>query len=103
MAKVVKAGLQEVVLYNHVDGRFHVKTRHSIGNSNRKPRTYHVNLQTRSCTCNKTLLLGFPCSHILVVCHCRAIDFQQFVQDYTTHVYLSTWAPLFYPIFDELD
>ena len=48
MAKVVKAGLQEVVLYNHVDGRFHVKTRHSIGNSNRKPRTYHVNLQTGS-------------------------------------------------------
>ena len=48
-------------------------------------------------------LLGFPCSHILATCHCRAIDFQQFVQDYTTHVYLSTWAPLFYPIFDELD
>ncbi|KAL6343506.1 hypothetical protein AAG906_024871 [Vitis piasezkii] len=103
MAKVVKAGLQEVVLYNHVERRFHVKTRHSIGNSNRKPRTYHVNLQTGSCTCDKTLLLGFPCSHILATCHCRAIDFQQFVQDYTTHAYLSTWAPLFYPIFDELD
>ncbi|KAL6342202.1 hypothetical protein AAG906_006816 [Vitis piasezkii] len=80
-AKVVKAGAHEVLLYDHVVGRFHVKTRHSVGSSNRKPRTYHVTLQTRSCTCNKTLLLGFPCSHILA-CHCRSIDFQQFVQGY---------------------
>ncbi|RVW99497.1 Serine/threonine-protein phosphatase 7 long form-like [Vitis vinifera] len=103
-AKVVKAGAHEVLLYDHVAGRFHVKTRHSVGSSNRKPRTYHVTLQTGSCTCNKTLLLGFPCSHILVACHCRAIDFRQFVQGYyTTRAYLSTWAPLFYPIFDELE
>ena len=103
-AKVVKVGSHEVVLYDHVDECFHVKTRHSIGISNRKPRTYHVILQKGSCTCNKTLLLGFPCSHILVACHCRAIDFRQFVQGYyTTRAYLSTWAPLFYPIFDELE
>ncbi|RVW68072.1 hypothetical protein CK203_064579 [Vitis vinifera] len=103
-AKVVKAGAHEVLLYDHVAGRFHVKTRHSVGSSNRKPRTYHVTLQTGSCTCNKTLLLGFPCLHILAACHCRAIDFRQFVQGYyTTHAYLSTWAPLFYPIFDELE
>ena len=99
-AKVVKAGSIEVVLYDHVAGRFHVKTRHSVGSNNRKPRTYHVTLQTRSCKCNKILLLGFPCLHILAVCHCRAIDFQQFVQGYyTTRAYLSTWAPLFYNIF----
>ncbi|RVW29435.1 Serine/threonine-protein phosphatase 7 long form-like [Vitis vinifera] len=103
-AKVVKAGAHEVLLYDHVAGRFHVKTRHSVGSSNRKPRTYHVTLQTGSCTCNKTLLLGFPCSHILAACHCRAIDFRQFVQGYyTTRAYLSTWALLFYPIFDELE
>nr|CAN68701.1 hypothetical protein VITISV_026014 [Vitis vinifera] len=40
-AKVVKAGSHEVLLYDHVAGRFHVKTKHSIGSSNRKPRTYH--------------------------------------------------------------
>ena len=90
-------------MYDHVEGCFHVKTRHSVASSNRKPHTYPVNLQTRSCTCNKTLLLGFPCSHILTTCHYRAIDFQQFVQGYyTTCAYLSTWAPLFYLIFDEL-
>ncbi|RVW26810.1 hypothetical protein CK203_099738 [Vitis vinifera] len=103
-AKVVKAGAHEVLLYDHVAGRFHVKTRHSVGSNNRKPRTYHVTLQTGSCTCNKTLLLGFPCSHILAVCHCRANDFRQFVQGYyTTRAYLSTWASLFYLIFDELE
>ena len=49
-------------------------------------------------------MLGFPCSHILATCHCRAFDFRQFVQSYyTTHVYLSRWAPLFYLIFDELE
>ena len=91
-------------MYDHVEGRFHLKTRHSVGSSNRKPRTYHVNIQIGSCTCNKTLLLGFPCSHILAACHCRAIDFRKFVQGYyTTRAYLSTWAPLFYPIFDELE
>ncbi|KAL6323508.1 hypothetical protein AAG906_039085 [Vitis piasezkii] len=92
-AKVVKAGSHEVVLYDHVDRRFHLKTRHSVGSNNRKPCTYHVTLQTGSCTCNKTLLLGFPCLHILAACHCY----------YTTRVYLSTWAPLFYLIFDELE
>nr|CAN61286.1 hypothetical protein VITISV_028650 [Vitis vinifera] len=103
-AKVVKAGAHEVLLYDHVAGCFHVKTRHSVGISNRKPRRYHVTLQTGSCTCNKTLLLGFPCSHILATCHCRAIDFRQFVQGYyTTRAYLSTWASLFYLIFDELE
>ena len=66
--------------------------------------THHVNLQRRSCTCNKTLLLGFPCSHILAACHYRAIAFRQFVQGYyTTRGYLSTWALLFYHIFDELE
>ncbi|KAL6341074.1 hypothetical protein AAG906_032189 [Vitis piasezkii] len=41
-AKVVKAGSHEVLLYDHVAGRFHVKTKHSIGSSNTKPRTYHT-------------------------------------------------------------
>ena len=103
-AKVVKAGSHEVLLYDHVQGLFHVKARRFVGSSNRKPRTYHVNLRTGSCTCTKTLLLGFPCSHILVACHCRSIDFRQFVHSYyTTRCYLSIWAPLFYPIFDESD
>ena len=91
-------------MYDHVEKCFHVKTRHSIGSNNRKPCTYHVNLQRGSCTCNKTLLLRFPCSHILVASHCWSIDFRQFVQGYyTTRAYLSTWAPLFYPIFDKLE
>ena len=38
----------------------------------------------------KHFFLGFPCSHILAICHCRAIDFQQFIQGYyTTRAYLS--------------
>ncbi|RVW27306.1 hypothetical protein CK203_107311 [Vitis vinifera] len=73
-AKVVKAGAYEVLLYDHVVGRFHVKTGHSVGSSNRKPHTYHVTLQTGSCTCY-----------------------------YSTRAYLSTWAPLFYLIFDDLE
>ncbi|RVW64593.1 hypothetical protein CK203_048489 [Vitis vinifera] len=103
-AKVVKVGSHEVVLYDHVEGHFHVKTRHSIGSSNRNPTHIMLTFKKGSCTCNKTFLLGFPCSHILAVCHCRAIDFRQFVQGYyTTCAYLSTWASLFYPIFDELE
>ena len=42
-AKVVKVGSHEVVFYDHVKGRLHVKTRSFIGSNNRKPRTYHVN------------------------------------------------------------
>ena len=102
--KVVKAGSHEVLLYDHMQGLFHVKARRFVGSNNRKPRTYHVNLRTGSCTCTKTLLLGFPCSHILDTYHCRSIDFRQFVHSYyTIRCYLSTWAPLFYPIFDESD
>ena len=38
-AKAVKAGSHEVVLYDHVEGCFHVKTKHSVGSSNRKLHT----------------------------------------------------------------
>ncbi|KAL6335837.1 hypothetical protein AAG906_040558 [Vitis piasezkii] len=59
-AKVVKAGAHEVLLYDHVIGRFHVKIGHSVGSSNRKPHTYHVTLQTGSCTCMGSIL---TCRH----------------------------------------
>ncbi|KAL6340122.1 hypothetical protein AAG906_038957 [Vitis piasezkii] len=62
--KVVKSGSHEVVLYDHVAGRFHVKTRHSVGNSNRKPHTYHVTLQTRSCT---YIIVSCQFIHILLI------------------------------------
>ena len=42
--KAIKASSHEVVLYDHVEGRFHVKTRRFVGNNNRKPCTYRVNL-----------------------------------------------------------
>ena len=97
-AQVVTASSHKAVLYDHVDGCFHIKTRCSVGSSNRKPHTYHVNFRKRSCTCRKTLLLGFPCSYILASCHCRLVNFPQIVQNYyTTQTYMSTWTPLFYP------
>ena len=67
-------------------------------------RTYHVNLYEHGCTCGKTLIYGFPCSHILAVCHFRLIDFRSFVQHYyTIQSYFSTWAPLFNPIHNEYE
>ena len=94
----------KVVLYDHVEGCFHVKTGHSIGSNSRKPYTYHINLQTSPCTCNKTLLFGFLCSHILATYQSQSVDFRQFIQNYyTTRAYLLTWIPLFYFIFDELE
>ena len=41
---VVKVGSHEVVLYDYMEGPFHIKTRLFVGSSNRKPHTYHVKL-----------------------------------------------------------
>ena len=92
--RVVKAGSMEIVLYDRIQGRFHVKSRSG--------RIHHLNLNDKKCTCGKTLIYGFPCSHIIAACQHRCVDFLLFVQGYyTTHSYYDTWASLFYPIFNE--
>ena len=92
--RVVKAGSMEIVLYDHVQGRFHVKSR--------KGQTHRLNLHDKICTSGKTLIYGFPCSHIITACQHRCVDFWFFVQGYyTTQSYYDTWASLFHPIFIE--
>ena len=58
--RVVKVELMEIVLYDHVHGRFHVKSRSG--------RTHRLNLHNKKCTCGKTLIYGFSCSHIIAAC-----------------------------------
>ena len=91
---MIKAGSMEIVLYDHLQGRFHVKSRSG--------RIHHLNLHENKCTCGKTLIYGFPCSHIIAACQHRSVDFRSFVQGYyTTQSYCDTWASLFYPMFNE--
>ena len=82
--RVVKAGSMEIVLYDHVQGRFHVKSRSG--------RTHHLNLHDKNCTCGKTLIYGFPCSHIIVACQHRCVNFQFFVQGYYCNTPKNTLA-----------
>ena len=92
--RVVKVGSMEIVLYDHVKGLFHVKSRSG--------RTHCLNLHEKICTCEKTLIYGFPCSHIIVACQHHCVDFRLFVEGYyTTQSYYDTWATLFHPIFNE--
>ena len=103
-ANVVKAGSHEVVLYDHFQGLFHVKASRGSKKTSSGGRTHRVNLREHVCTCGKTLIYGFPCSHILAACHFRSIDFRSFVQHYyTIQSYFSTWAPLFNPIHNEYE
>ena len=64
---VVKAGSMEILLYDHVKGRFHVKSRSG--------RTHHLILHEKKCICGKTLIYGFPCSHIIAACQHLYVDF----------------------------
>ena len=80
---VVKAGSMEIVLYNHVKGLFHVKSMSG--------RTHRLNLHEKKCTFGKTLIYGFPCSHIIAACQHRYVDFRLFVEGYyTTQSYNDT-------------
>ena len=74
--RVVKAGSMEIILYDHIQGRFHVKSRSG--------RIHHLNLNDKKCTCGKTLIYGFPCNHIIVAFQHRCVDFRLFVQGYYT-------------------
>ena len=65
--RVVKAGSMEIVLYDFIQGRFHVKSRSG--------RTQYLNLHDLKYTCGKTLIYGFSCSHIIVACQHRCVDF----------------------------
>ena len=98
---MLKAGSHEIVLYDHIRGQFHVKTNKGTKSSSTRGRTYRINLQEYTCTCGKTLIYGFPCSHILAACHFRSVDFRPLVQHYySTQSYYNSWAPLFHPIFN---
>ena len=56
----------------------------------------------KKCTCRKTLIYGFPCTHIIAACQHRCVDFRFFMEGYyTTQAYYDTWASLFHPIFNE--
>ena len=59
-AHVVKDGSFEIVFYDRNQGRFHVKSK--------RDRTHRLNLHDHKCTCGKTLIYGFPCSHIIAAC-----------------------------------
>ena len=71
-AHVVKAKSFEIVLYDYNQGQFHVKSK--------RDQTHHLNLHDHKCTCGKTLIYGFPYSHIIAACQFRSIDFRSFVQ-----------------------
>ena len=91
-ANIVKVGSHEVVLYDHFQGLFHVKASTGSKKTSSGGRTYRVNLHEHKCTCDKTLIYGFPCSHILAACHFRSIDFRLFVQHYyTIQSCFNTW------------
>ena len=93
-SRVVKARSMEIVLYGHVQGQFHVKSR--------KGRAHRLNLHDKNYTCGKTLIYGFPCSHIIEACQHRCVDFLFCLQGYyTTQSYYDTWASLFHPIFND--
>ena len=93
-ARVVKACSMEIMLYDHVQGLFHVKSR--------RGRTHRLNLHEKKCTCGKTLIYGFLCRHMIAGCQHRCVDFRLFVEGYyTTQSYYDTWASLFHPIFNE--
>ena len=70
-ANVVKVGSHEIVLYDHIQGQFHVKTNKGTKSSSTGGRTYRVNLHDHACMCGKTLIYGLPCSHILATCQFR--------------------------------
>ena len=92
--RVVKAGSMEIALYDHIQGKFHVKSRSGC--------IHHLNLNDKKFTCGKTLIYGFPCSHIIAACQHRCVDFRLFVQGYyIAQSYYDIWASLFYPIFNE--
>ena len=95
-AYVAKARSVKIVLYDHNQGRFHAKSKTC--------RTHRLNLHGHKCSCGKTLIYGFPCSHIIATYQFRSVDFQSFVQGYySTQLYYETWATLFHPIFDEYE
>ena len=57
---VVKTGSHEIVLYDHIQGRFHVKSSRGTKNSSSGSQTYQVNLHEHASTCGKTLYIWVP-------------------------------------------
>ncbi|RVW89682.1 hypothetical protein CK203_036407 [Vitis vinifera] len=51
-ANVVKAGSHEIVLYDHIQGQFHVKTNRGTKSSSTGGQIYRVNLHEYACTCD---------------------------------------------------
>ena len=80
---MVKVGSFEIVFYDHIQRRYHVKSKSG--------QTHRLNLHDHKCAYGKTLIYGFPCSHIIVAFQFRSIDFRSFFQSYyNTQSYYDT-------------
>ena len=63
-----------------------------------------LNLHDHKCSHGKTLIYGFPCSHIIATYQFRSVEFRSFIQGYySTQSYYDTWTTLFHTIFDEYE
>ena len=72
----------EIVLYYHLQGRFHVKSWSG--------RIHNLNLNDKKCTCGKTLIYGFPCSHIIAACQHLVLIFGYLFKATTLRIHTMT-------------
>ena len=98
---MLKSGAHEVIPFDYERGLFEVKTGRGNRVAGKGGHTHSVNLQAKTCTCEKLKIYKLPCSHVLAVCRFRSLSHSGFVdQFYTTEKYRQAYLKSFKPIPD---
>lgn len=96
----VKSRGLTIVQYNQEIDMFNVKS--PIREDGRGNNVYIVNFRDKSCTCQKWLLFGIPCSYVFAVCRHKGLDPSRFVSNiYSKQNYKLTYEVDFYPVASE--
>ncbi|XP_074293339.1 uncharacterized protein LOC141620337 [Silene latifolia] len=70
---------QEVTVYNRHAGLYGVVTRQGRRQGSMTNPGHTIDLEKRTCTCNKWQNLHYQCSNVMAVCRSQAIDYDQYV------------------------
>ena len=78
-ANFKKIRMMDVIPFSMQANLFEVVVYVPMGHIGSVRRRHTVNLEERTCTCQRWHLYHFPCSHVLAVCRNRSLAFSQYV------------------------
>ena len=98
-----KAPKHSVIVFNHEDGLFEVRTPINPNSAYRGNHRHQVNMRASTCSCQKWQVYKIPCSHVIAVCKYQDISAMRYIDCcYYLEEQVACYAPRFRMVQDSV-